>query len=73
MIAADAKVDVGRHVHQVAGDRNQRAEPIRGGLRQLGREFFHHVDVQVQGAGMIRIRCHDRIQGRHDGIGVFAR
>ena len=51
-IPPHALIDVGRHVHHVAGGRHQRQQRICRLLRLLGSNALHQVDVHVDRAGM---------------------
>ena len=65
--AADARVDVRGHVHEMPRARDQLAQSVGSrdtALRVLGR--LDRVHVQVQRAGVIRVPCHDRFQDRDD-------
>ncbi len=55
LVVADAVVDVERHVHEMAGARHGGGETPRIGQCPLRRgRRFHHVDVVVDGARMVR-------------------
>ena len=56
VVAADPRIDVRGHVHQVTGAGQQLAQRVSRGdaLRRIGRGL-DRVHVQMQGAGMLRI------------------
>ncbi len=56
LIVAEAEVDVEGHVHQMSGARHGGRQAIGKGQRPLGLvRCLHHVDVEVDGAGMVRV------------------
>src|SRR5690606_40001601 len=65
--AAHPGVDVGGHVHQVAGAGDQAPAPIRRGGGPLGiGGGLHRVDVEVQGAGVGVVAGQDPLQAGDD-------
>ncbi len=74
-VAADAHVDVRRHVRQVPGARDQRGQPIRARQRAPGpRRTLHHVDPVVIGAGVRgrQAQCPRQQVGGRGGPGLLA-
>ena len=66
-IAADPIVDVARHVHEVAGAGNRAAQSVGIGLGALGPVGrLDGMDVEVNGARMIRIAGQHALECRHD-------
>jgi hypothetical protein len=56
-IVAAQHVDMGRHVHEMAGIRHEVAQPVAGAQRALReRRHLHQVDIEVQQAGMVPAR-----------------
>jgi len=67
VVAADADVDVRRHVHQVSGRGCQVGQPVGVGLGPLRLAgLLDGVDVQVNGAYVIRIEAQGLLQGGDD-------
>ena len=69
-VAADAVVDVARHVNDVAGARHQRREPVGIGLRPLGPvRRLDEMDVEVDGADMGGAAREHRLEPLQDAGG----
>ena len=72
LVVADAEVDVERHVHEMARARHGGGEPL--GVRQRPfrrRRGFHHVDVVVDRARMVRTAGQHRLE-RGEDLGGLA-
>ena len=67
-VAADALVDVRRHVDHVPGVGQQRQQRVGGGFGLLRRHRLHQVDVHVQRARMLRMAPH-HVLGEGDDLG----
>jgi hypothetical protein len=66
-VAPDAHVDVGRHVHQVAGGRRESGEPLRARQCPLrARRRFDGVDVVVVRAQVVRVLREHAFEDRDD-------
>ena len=66
-IAADAIIDVARHVHEMAGTGDCTAQSVGVGLSTLGAvRGLDGMDVEVNCAGMIRIASQHALQCRHN-------
>ena len=74
VVAAGLHPDVRRHVHEVAGGGNEVDQAIGGRLREFGpRGGLHGVDVEMVGAGMLRILTHHAFEDRPKLRGAIER
>ena len=73
-VVARADVDVRGHVHEVAGRRHERLQPLGRGKRALGAlRGFGGVDVEVVRARMVGVALQDRLEHGDDLDGVRSR